>query len=165
MHQHYLQSTVITPMKPILIVANTPSANALILQCAVKAGVDDSQYPVIVKPPLETSANDVLSCSGIIIGTTENFGYMSGQIKDFFERIYYPCLNDTQALPWALYVKAGLDGTGATWSVDKIVIGLKWKPIQEPLLLKGPFQDDFIEDCKALGAGMAEGLKLGIFQT
>ena len=150
-------------MKPILVVANTPSKNSLALRNAVQLGVETCDYPVIVKPPLETTANDVLSCGGIIIGTTENFGYMSGQIKDFFERIYYPCLEDTQALPWALYIKAGLDGTGATKSVEKIVIGLKWKSIQEPLLLKGGFQEEFIEECQTLGAGMAEGLKLGIF--
>lgn len=150
-------------MKPILIVANTPSENALILRNAVQRGIEDSGYPVIVKPPLETHASDVLSCAGVIIGTTENFAYMSGQIKDFFERIYYPCLENTQALPWALYVKAGLDGTGATRSVEKIVTGLKWRLIQEPLLLKGKFQEESIEVCQTLGSGMAEGLKLKIF--
>ena len=56
---------------------------------------------------------DVLTANAVIIGTTENFGYMSGLIKDFFERIYYPCLEKTQALPWALYVRAGKDGAGA----------------------------------------------------
>jgi multimeric flavodoxin WrbA len=150
-------------MKPILVVANTPSKNSMSLRNAVQLGIEGCEYPAIVKPPLETTANDVLSCGGIIIGTTENFGYMSGQIKDFFERIYYPCLEKTQALPWALFIKAGLDGTGATKSVEKIVIGLKWKSIQEPLLLKGGFQEEFTKECQTLGAGMAEGLKLGIF--
>ena len=150
-------------MNPLLIVANTPSENALALRNAVQQGVESSNYPVTVKPPSETTAEDVMSCSGIIIGTTENFSYMSGQIKDFFERIYYPCLHNTDALPWSLYIKAGLVGTGATRSVEKIVTGLKWKPTQEPLLLHGPFQESFISDCETLGAGMAEGLKLGIF--
>ena len=150
-------------MKPILVVANTPSENALKLSKAVQIGIEDCEYPLVVKPVLETHASDVLSCGGIIIGTTENFGYMSGQIKDFFERIYYPCLEETQALPWALYVKAGLDGTGATKSIEKIVAGLKWKSIQDTLVLKGEFKPKFEEDCQTLGAGMAEGLKLGIF--
>lgn len=150
-------------MKPLLIVANTPSDNALVLRNAVQRGIEESAFPFVVKPPLETTVSDVLSCSGIIIGTTENFGYMSGQIKDFFERIYYPCLESTEALPWALYVKAGLDGTGATRSVEKIVSGLKWRAVQDPLLLHGTFQEAFISDCEELGAGMAEGLKLGIF--
>ncbi|MGB1311047.1 MAG: flavodoxin family protein [Leucothrix sp.] len=150
-------------MKPLLIIANTPSKNALSLRNAVQRGAQASSIGVLVKPPLQATAEDVLSSSGIIIGTTENFGYMSGQVKDFFERIYYPCLDNTEALPWALYIKAGLDGTGATLSVEKIVTGLKWKAVQAPLLLHGPFQDSFIEDCETLGAGMAEGLKLGIF--
>ena len=60
---------------------------------------------------------DVLTANAVIIGTTENFGYMSGLIKDFFERIYYPCLEKTQALPWALYVRAGKDGAGALRAV------------------------------------------------
>lgn len=150
-------------MKPLLIVANTPSENSLILRNAVRKGIEKSAFPFIVKPPMETDASDVLSCSGIIIGTTENFGYMSGQIKDFLERIYYPCLERSEALPWALYIKAGLDGTGATRSVEKIVSGLKWRAAQDPLLLQGTFKEEFIHDCEDLGAGMAEGIKLGIF--
>ena len=70
-------------MKPILLVANTPSENALILRDAVQRGIQASDHPIIVKPPLETIAEDVLSCSAIIMGTTENFGYMSGQIRIF----------------------------------------------------------------------------------
>jgi len=150
-------------MKPLLLVANTPSNNTLILRNAVQKGVAESGYRIMVKPPLEATAADVLDCSGIIIGTTENFGYMSGQIKDFFERIYYPSLEKTEALPWALYVKAGLDGTGTINSVERIVTGLKWKAVQEPLLLHGNFRDEFLKECETLGAGMAEGLKLGIF--
>ena len=150
-------------MKPILIVANTPSKNAKQLAGSVLRGVNLSGHPAILKEPLETTAEDVLNCSAIIIGTTENFGYMSGQIKDFFERVYYPCLEQTEALPWALYVKAGLDGTGATLSVEKIVKGLKWKAVQPPLLLKGEFDERFLDECETLGSGMAEGIKLGIF--
>ena len=80
---------------------------------------------------------DVLTANAVIIGTTENFGYMSGLIKDFFERIYYPCLEKTQALPWALYVRAGKDGAGALRAVCAIAVGLKWRAVQEPLLLHG----------------------------
>jgi len=63
----------------------------------------------------------------------------------------------------AFYVKAGLDGTGATNSVQKIVSGLRWKLVQEPVLFHGEFKQDFLEEAETLGAGMAEGLKLGIF--
>lgn len=150
-------------MSYLLIIANTPSPNAKRLFQAVIKGASESAYPVVSKTPLDATASDFLGASGIIIGTTENFGYMSGLIKDLFERIYYPCMEHTEGLPWALYVKAGLDGTGATNSVQKIVSGMRWKPVQEPLVLRGEFNEVFIEDCETLGAGMAEGLKLGIF--
>jgi hypothetical protein len=60
-------------------------------------------------------------------------------------------------------VKAGNDGTGALNSMQRIILGLRWKQVQEPLVMKGDFKPDFLEACTELGAGMAEGLKLGIF--
>lgn len=150
-------------MSYLLIIANTPSPNAKRLFETIIQGAQKTGYPVISKAPLEATASDFLSASGVIIGTTENFGYMSGLIKDLLERIYYPCMDETDGLPWALYVKAGLDGTGATNSVQKIVSGMRWKMVQEPLLFHGGFSEDFIEEGEMLGAGMAEGLKLGIF--
>ncbi|PWQ92486.1 flavodoxin [Leucothrix pacifica] len=150
-------------MSYLLIVANCPSDNALKLFESVVKGAKDTDYPVVFKTPLEATAADVISSSGVILGTTENFGYMSGLVKDFLERIYYPCMDQTDGLPWAFYVKAGLNGTGATNSVQKVISGLRWKLVQEPVLFHGAFKQDFLEEAETLGAGMAEGLKLGIF--
>ena len=88
---------------------------------------------------------------------------MSGAIKDFFERIYYPCLEQTQALPVAVYVKGGLDGQGARLSVEKILTGLRWRLIQPTLVLKGDFTEEFEDQCKNLGMTMAAGLDAGIY--
>ncbi len=81
---------------------------------------------VVSKSPLEATKDHVEACDGIIIGTTENFGTMAGLIKDFFERIYYPCLESKQGLPFALYIRAGEDGRGTRVSIEKIVTGLRW---------------------------------------
>jgi len=113
--------------------------------------------------PLDADKDTVLGADGIIIGTTENFGYMSGLIKDFFERIYYPCLEIKQGLPYALYIKAGLDGTGTQIGINKIISGLRWREVHEIVLLKGDFEYSFITQCEDLGAHMAAGLDAGIF--
>ncbi|MGB1011325.1 MAG: flavodoxin family protein [Thiolinea sp.] len=150
-------------MKPLLIIANTPSPNTLALRTAVGNGACSSGSEPIVLTPFEADANHVLQAGALILGTTENFGYMSGALKDFFERIYYPCLEQTQGLSIALYVKAGNDGQGAKNSVERIITGLRWNHVQEPLILSGDFRPEFTDSCFELGAGMAEGLQLGIF--
>ena len=153
-------------MQNLLIVANLPSANTRKLVDAVLAGAghpDIEQVDVKFSEPLSACAEDVLWANGIILGTTENFGYMSGQIKDFFERIYYPCLEQTQGLPYSLFIKGGLDGTGATLSMQKIITGLRWKEIHQPLLMKGEFQQQWLADCEEFGMYMAAGLEAGVF--
>ncbi len=150
-------------MKPLLIIANTPSPNTLLLRDAVAEGALSAGMETRVLTPFAADAGHVLNASAIILGTTENFGYMSGALKDFFERIYYPCLEQTQGLSVALYIKAGLDGQGAKTSVERIITGLRWNQVQEPLILKGEFKPEFVDACTELGAGMAEGVKLGVF--
>jgi multimeric flavodoxin WrbA len=152
--------------KRLLIVANTPSPNTRRLRDAVVRGAassDIEDVEVEAMDPLLAGPDDVLAASGIIIGTTENLGYMSGALKDFFDRIYYPCLERTQGLPYALYIRAGHDGTGTLRAVTTIVTGLRWHAVQEPLVCRGDFRAEFVEQCEELGTLMAAGLDAGIF--
>ncbi len=151
--------------KHLLIVANTPSENTRALAHATLTGCnhpDIESVDAIHIPPLEVTADDVLRADGIILGTTENFGYMSGELKTFFDRIYYPVIEQKQGTPYALYVRAGLDGTGTLSAVQRIVTGLRWKSICEPVLLHGKYQADFVSQCESLGTLMAASLDAGI---
>lgn len=152
--------------KRLLIVANQPSSNTQALAAAVERGACDKRIEgvdILCREPLSAQVEDVLACDGIIIGTTENFGYMSGLIKDFFERIYYPCLEKTEGLPYALYVRAGNDGAGTQTAVERIVTGLRWSAIQPCLVLQGDYQTHFEDECEELGMLMAAGLEAGVF--
>ena len=152
--------------KQLLIVAHAPSLNTKRLLEAVVSGArhpDIGGLAVNVMSPFDAGPQDVLSARGIILGTTENLGYMSGALKDFFDRVYYPCLEETQGAPYALFIRAGHDGTGTRRGVETIVTGLRWRAIQEPVICRGDFQDAFIDQCEALGMTMAAGLESGIF--
>lgn len=133
-------------MKKLLVVAHAPSVNTRQLAESVVRG---ARHPDIEGvecqwlPPLDAQPEDVRSCHGIILGTPENLGYMSGALKDFFDRIYYPCLEHTQGLPCALYVRAGHDGTGTRRAVESICIGLRWNWVQSPLICRGPWRENF----------------------
>lgn len=152
--------------KHLLIVAHAPSENTRRLVEAVMAGASHPDIDGVLvtwKPPLETQPEDVLQADAIILGTTENLGYMSGALKDFFDRCYYPVLEKKQGLPCALYIRAGLDGTGTRRAVQSIVTGLRWQWAQEPLVFKGDWQDAFVDQAQELGLTLAAGLEAGIF--
>lgn len=151
-------------MKQLLIVAHAPSPHTLSLLEAVKRGaIGFEDVSVTALSPFATEPKHVRSTNGIILGTTENLGYMSGALKDFFDRIYYPCLEETQGMPYALYVRARHDGTGTRRGVETIVTGLRWRAVREPLICRGDFRDHFLRECEELGALMAAGLDAGIF--
>ncbi len=153
-------------VKTLLLVAHAPSPNTRRLRDAVIAGAGDAQAggdAVRVVAPLEAGPGDVLAASAVILGTTENLGSMSGALKDFFDRSYYPVLEKTQGLPYALYIRAGHDGTGTRRGVETIVTGLRWRAVQEPLICRGAFQADFVPQCRDLGMLMAAGLEAGVF--
>ncbi len=151
--------------KQLLIVANTPSENTRALAEAALRGAKHPDIETVETnflPPLDAGVSDVLRADGIILGTTENFGYMSGALKDFFDRIYYPVLEEKQGLPCALYVRAGLDGSGTLVAVDRIITGLRWKAIQPPVLCHGNYQLEFIDQIEQLGLRMSASLDAGI---
>jgi len=153
-------------MSKLLIVSHCPSANTRALTEAVARGArhpELGRQEVCVCEPLKSGPDDVLWADGIILGTTENFGYMSGAMKDFFDRVYYPCLERTVGLPWALFVRAGNDGQGALSSIERIVKGLAWTRVQAPLVFRGAWIENWLTDCEELGMTLMAGLDAGIF--
>ncbi|HCT41860.1 MAG TPA: flavodoxin [Moraxellaceae bacterium] len=151
--------------RQLLIVAHAPSPNTRLLAEALLNGArhpDIQGVKVVWKPPLEAGPDDVLAADAIILGTTENLGYMSGALKDFFDRSYYPVLEKKQGLPCAILIRAGHDGTGTRRALESILTGLRWKLVQEPLVCRGDWQDDFLRQAEELGMTMAAGLEAGI---
>ena len=152
--------------KTLLIVAHAPSPNTVQLRDAVLDGAKeggDGDVDIVLRPPLEAGPDDVLACNGIILGTTENLGYMSGALKDFFDRTYYGVLEEKQGLPYALYIRAGMDGTGTRRAVESITTGLRWNPVQDPVLCRGEWDEGFVTRCRELGMLVAAGLGAGVF--
>lgn len=113
--------------------------------------------------PFDTGPDHVLAADALLLLTTENLGYMSGAMKDFFDRCYYPVLDQTDALPFALLVRAGNDGTGTCRAIASITGGLRWKAVHEPVVCRGKWDDEFLDRAKDLGSFMAAGLEAGIF--
>ena len=102
-------------MKTLLIVFHTGGVKTAQMAEAVERGArSEENVRVIVKRCAEAGPEDVLGADGLILGTPENFGYMSGMMKDFLERIFYACEGKVNGRPWALFVGAGHGPTEAS---------------------------------------------------
>ena len=116
-------------MPELLVVFHSASGSTGRL---VEAAVDGARDPEIIEATgmsvdvrmlgaLEAGVEDVLAADGYLLGTPENFGYMSGALKDFFDRTYYPCLEHTRGRPYGLIVKAGDGGAAAVDAGIRVV--------------------------------------------
>jgi multimeric flavodoxin WrbA len=153
-------------VKHLLVVFHSRGGNTQAMTDAVVAGATTDEVDnveVRVRRAPDANADDVRWCDALLMGTPENFGYMSGLIKDFLERIFYELLDETHGLPYALFVKGGHDGEGAIRSIERIVAGLKWKAMLPPVLVTGDLGDDDLERCQELGLTVAAGLDAGVF--
>lgn len=154
------------PSKHLLIVYHSKTGGTRRL---VEAAVEGARDPAIegvacrVCAALEATPADVRWADALLIGTPENFGYMSGALKHFFDSIYYECLEHTQGLPYALLIKAGNDGRGALAAIERIVTGLAWRRVAEPLVVRGDIVAGNVEASRELGMTLAAGLEAGLF--
>lgn len=150
--------------KIILMVVHAPSEHTCLLADALYRGAQAvAGVRVCVRAAWDAQPQDVLQADAVLLMTSENFGYMSGALKDFFDRCYYPLLEHTQGSPCGLLVRAGLDGTGAQTAVQRIVTGLRWRWVAEPMILRGEWQNDFVIQAQDLAEALACGLESGIF--
>jgi multimeric flavodoxin WrbA len=127
----------------------------------------DAQNPggttLEVKHAFDTTAEDVMAASALIIATPANFGYMSGAVKDLFERIYHPCLEETASMPYAMIVKGDTDVDGAAASIERIATGLRWREVLPRLCVVGDVKQENLDAALELGATMCAGLDAGIY--
>jgi len=156
-------------VKTLLIVYHTHGVKTARMAEAVERGAQAAlreaeaadNVRVIVKRCAEANAEDLLGADAVILGTPENFGYMSGMMKDFLERVFYPCEGRVEGRPYALFVGAGQDGSGACASVERIVTGLRLRKAQDAIICVKDLTPEIVARCETLGATFAAGLALG----
>lgn len=150
--------------KHLLVVYHSQGGGTQAMAEAVLRGA--SEEPAIetrMRRALEADLDDLLWADALILGTPENFGYMSGALKDFFDRTFYPAQGKVNQLPYAVFVKCGNDGSGAVFNIERIAKGYPLRKVADAIVHRGPVDDDVLERCADLGRTLAAGLALGIF--
>ena len=123
----------------------------------------------------EAGADDVLGADAVVFATPETLASISGAMKDFFDRSYYPLLGRCDGKPYALVVCAGSDGEPTIAQLRRIATGLRLREVAEPLLVRTHAQtpeaiaarkllpETDLARGRELGALLAAGLVLGIY--
>jgi multimeric flavodoxin WrbA len=124
-------------------------------------GIENAR--VVLRKAGDASLDDLLQADGLAIGTPENFGYMSGMIKDFFDRTYVAAQDKVFRKPYVVFISAGNDGTGALNAIERIALGYKFKKVYEPVISKGRVTGEILARCRELGATLAGGCQMGIY--
>ncbi|MCU0760122.1 MAG: NAD(P)H-dependent oxidoreductase [Steroidobacteraceae bacterium] len=153
------------PPHLLLVYGGHPGGRTETLRRAVVAGALGCGEAVELRerPALQAGLDDLLWADGLLLGTPEHFGYMSGALKDFFDRTFYPAEGRTEGRPYGLFVSAGNDGSGTVAAVARIATGYRWSPIAAPLVVVGAPDAAALARCEELGATLAAGLAAGIF--
>ena len=151
--------------KNILFIHHSPSENTIKLSKLAQNKIESLNPNLNFKMLnlIDANSSSFKEIDGLIIGTTENFGYMSGLTKDFFDRCYNDLKDKTEGLPIIYYIRAGLDGEGCKVALNKILTGLRWRQGLPPLILKGSWQEDYLKQLEKFVLTFASGIELGIY--
>lgn len=151
-------------MAKILIVYHSQSGNTQKMANAVAGGARSIEgVEVVFKKAADATTEDLLSADGLAIGTPENFGYMSGMVKDFFDRTYYAAHEKVFRKPLVVFISAGNDGSGALRAIERIALGYKFKTVFAPVIAKGKITQEILDQCFDLGATIAGGCQMKIY--
>lgn len=163
-------------MKKLLIVFHSKTGGTYqMAEAAAKGAASEPDVSLNFIHAAEAGADELLQADGYVFATPENLAMMSGMMKDFFDRTYYPVLDRIVGRPYAVLICAGSDGENAARQIQRIATGWRLKAVAEPIIVCthaqtsdailapkeiGPFD---LQRCKEIGATLAAGLALNIY--
>ena len=166
-----------TPRRLLVVWHSFTGATAAMVDALVQgasASTGDA-VQVIALRAADAGADDVLAADAVVFATPETLASMSGAMKDFFDRSYYPMLGRCEGKPYALLVCAGSDGQPTIAQLRRVALGLRLKEVAEPVLVCTQAQtaeaivaekelpEVQLARGRELGALLAAGLELGVF--
>lgn len=152
--------------RKIMIIFHSQSGHTEAMARRVADGVVSiDNVELVLKRASEATLDDLLQCDGLAIGTPEYFGYMSGMIKDFFDRTYEQARGHKEVFkkPYVVFVSAGNDGTQAVHQVERIALGYQFKKVYDPVVAVGELTQEDLDRCLELGQTLAAGVEAGIY--
>jgi multimeric flavodoxin WrbA len=151
-------------MKTLLIVFHTQSgASARLAQALYQGACEEADVVVRVRRAWDCGTTDLEQADAVALVAAENAGALSGGMKDFLDRTFYPAIDRGLVMPYILVISAGNDGRNARRQVQRMLAGIPLVEATEGLICRGPVSRQHLADCRELGQAYAAGLAMGIF--
>lgn len=162
-------------MRTLLIVFHSLTGGTRqMAEAAAQGAQTQSEVNVRLLPAVQAQPEDVLGADGYMFATPETLAAISGLMKDFFDRTYYPALERINGRPYAILICAGSDGQNAARQIEGMT-GWRLRAVADPIIVcthaqtpEAIFAPKLISSndlsrCKELGAALAAGLAIGVF--
>ena len=167
---------ILGPMKTVLVVYHSMTGGTRQMVDALVAGMAlEPGISVNLRHAASAAADDLIEAAGYVFATPENLAAISGVMKDFFDRCYYPALEKINGRPYATLICAGSDGSNAARQIVRIATGWRLRQVAEPLIVCTHAQTPEailapklisardLDRCRELGTQVAAGIALGIY--
>jgi multimeric flavodoxin WrbA len=163
-------------MQKILLVFHSKTGGTRqMAEAAARGAASEPEVKVNLVHAADAGPDELLDAGGYLFATPENLAMMSGIMKDFFDRSYYPVLDRIVGRPYGTLICAGSDGENAARQIQRIAAGWRLKAIADPIIVCTHAQTPAeilaskeidrhdLQRCEELGATLAAGLALGIY--
>ncbi len=151
-------------MKSLLIVYHSQSGSCARLAGAAREGArTEPGVEILLKRAWDAGVADLQGVDGLMLVAAENSGALSGGMKDFLDRTFYPAIDRALVLPYALLVSAGNDGRNAARQAGRILSGYPFPAAAETVILRGEVDAAQLQAARELGMAFAAGIAMGIF--
>ena len=149
-------------MSRVLIVYHSHTGNTEAMAKAIYDGAVSAGATVSLKKAADATAEDIIDCDVVAFGTPNNFRYMAGALKDFFDRVWLTIGDRAGDKLYATFGSAGGGGRQAIESIEQICETFsEWKRVSfkkalQGIVAAGKPSTQVLQECKEMGAKLAQ---------
>jgi flavodoxin len=152
------------PMSRVLIVYHSHTGNTEVMAKAIYDGAVSAVATVTLKKAADATAEDILDCDVVAFGTPNNFRYMAGALKDFFDRLWLKIGDRAGNKLYTTFSTAGGGGKQAIQAIESIEhiceVFSEWKRVSFKEVLPGIVATgkpsaQILQECRELGKKLA----------
>jgi multimeric flavodoxin WrbA len=143
-------------MARVLIVYHSQSGNTEEMAQAVAEGARSvERTEVTLKRAFDATAQDLIRCDAVAFGTSTNFAYISGGLKDFFDRTLIQCQDKTTDKPYCTFTSSGMGKRKALDVLDGICSAYKLRKSGEGIMAPGKATPEILAELREMGKRLA----------